>query len=169
VTCSARRVVLPVRPAGTGAELVVADAQRDQVLDRGRVDVAGDHRDDHRVAGHLPGGVAVEPGAAVPGGDRVGGAARRRRNPGKDAPPEQTTRWEQDRHQQSSQRICVDHSIAEPKQWRTLQRWTGRREYFQDTALAIAGLVSDRAAMRQSHTSQPTRPARADPNRAPTR
>jgi hypothetical protein len=35
---------------------------------------------------------------------------------GKDAPPEQTARWEQDRHQQSSQRICVDHAIAEPKQ-----------------------------------------------------
>ena len=27
-------------------------------------------------------------------------------------------------------------------------RWTGRRDYFQETALAIAGLVSDRAAMR---------------------
>ena len=57
-----------------GAELVKLDAQRDQVLDRGGVDVAGDHRDDHRVAGHLPGGVAVQPGAAVPGADRVGGA-----------------------------------------------------------------------------------------------
>ncbi len=29
-----------------------------------------------------------------------------------------------------------------------MQRWTGRREYFQETALAIAGLVSDRAAAR---------------------
>jgi len=46
------------------------------------------------------------------------------------------------------QRICIEHAIAEPKQWRTLQRWTGRREYFQETALAIAGLVSDRAAER---------------------
>jgi DDE superfamily endonuclease/Helix-turn-helix of DDE superfamily endonuclease len=68
--------------------------------------------------------------------------------PRKDASPEQTTRWEQQRHQQSSQRICVEHAIAEPKQWRTMQRWTGRREYFQETALAIAGLVSDRAAER---------------------
>jgi hypothetical protein len=33
-------------------------------------------------------------------------------------------------------------------QWRTLQRWIGRREYFQETALAIAGLVSDRTAAR---------------------
>lgn len=44
--------------------------------------------------------------------------------------------------------ICVEHAIAEPKQWRPLQRWTGRRGYFQETALAIAGLVSDRAATR---------------------
>ena len=70
------------------------------------------------------------------------------RKPRKDASPEETARWEQKRHQQSSRRICIEHAIAEPKQWRTLQRWTGRREYFEDTALAIAGLVSDRAAAR---------------------
>jgi hypothetical protein len=68
--------------------------------------------------------------------------------PRKDAPPEETARWEQHRHQQSSARICIEHAIAEPKQWRTMQRWTARREYFEDTALAIAGLVSDRAAAR---------------------
>jgi DDE superfamily endonuclease len=70
------------------------------------------------------------------------------KKPAKDAPPEETARWEQQRYQQSSARICVEHAIAEPKQWRPLQRWTGRREYFQETARAIAGLVSDRAAMR---------------------
>jgi hypothetical protein len=70
------------------------------------------------------------------------------KKPGKDTLPEATARWEQQRHQQSSARIAVEHAIAEPKQWRPLQRWTGRREYFQETALAIAGLVSDRAAMR---------------------
>jgi len=70
------------------------------------------------------------------------------KKPGKNAAPEETACWEQQRHQQSSQRICVEHAIAEPKQWRTMQRWTGRREYFQETALAIAGLVSDRAAER---------------------
>jgi hypothetical protein len=53
-----------------------------------------------------------------------------------------------DRHQQSSARICVEHAIAEPKQWRPLQRWTGRRDDFQETALVIAGLVSDRAVTR---------------------
>jgi DDE superfamily endonuclease/Helix-turn-helix of DDE superfamily endonuclease len=70
------------------------------------------------------------------------------KKPGKDAPPEEAARWERQRHQQSSQRICIEHAIAEPKQWRALQRWTGRREYFRETALAIAGLVSDRAAAR---------------------
>ncbi len=70
------------------------------------------------------------------------------KKPGKNAPPEDTARWEQHRHQQSSQRICIEHAIAEPRQWRSLQRWIGRREYFQETALAIAGLVSDRAAAR---------------------
>jgi len=70
------------------------------------------------------------------------------KKPGKDALPEETARWEQQRHQQSSQRICVEHAIAEPKQWRPMQRYLGRRDHFQQTALAIAGLVSDRAAMR---------------------
>ena len=70
------------------------------------------------------------------------------KKPGKDASPEETARWEQQRHQQSSQRICIEHAIAEPKQWRPLQRYLGRREHFQETALAIAALVSDRAAAR---------------------
>jgi DDE superfamily endonuclease len=33
---------------------------------------------------------------------------------GKDAPPDETARWEQHRKAQSSQRICVEHAIAEP-------------------------------------------------------
>jgi hypothetical protein len=70
------------------------------------------------------------------------------KKPGKDTRPEVTARWEQQRHQQSCRRICVEHAIAEPKQWRPLQRWTGRRDHFQETALAIAGLVSDRTATR---------------------
>jgi len=70
------------------------------------------------------------------------------KKPGKNAPADGTALWEQQRHQQSSARICVQHAIAEPKQWRPLQRWTGRRDYFQETALAIAGLVSGQAATR---------------------
>jgi hypothetical protein len=72
----------------------------------------------------------------------------RPRKPGTDASPGQAARWEQQRHQQSSARICVEHAIAEPKQWRPLQRYLGRREHFPETAQAIAALVSDRAAAR---------------------
>lgn len=68
--------------------------------------------------------------------------------PKKDAPPKELADWEDARKQQSSERICVEHANAEHKQWRPLQRWTGRREYFDQTYQAIAGLVSDRAVMR---------------------
>jgi len=68
--------------------------------------------------------------------------------PRKDAPPGKAAAWEESRKQQSSERICVEHANAEHKQWRPLQRYTGRREYYEETHLAIAGLVSDRAARR---------------------
>jgi hypothetical protein len=68
--------------------------------------------------------------------------------PKKDAPPAETAAWEVLRHQQSSERICVEHANAERKQWRTLQRYLGHREHFDETYTAIAGLVSDRAAER---------------------
>jgi hypothetical protein len=68
--------------------------------------------------------------------------------PGKDAPAEQIVVYETARKQQSSRRICVEHAIAEPKQWRSLQRWIGRRQYYAEAHLAVAGLVSDRAARR---------------------
>lgn len=70
------------------------------------------------------------------------------KKPAKNAPPEQAIRWEQQRHQQSSRRICIEHAIAEPKQWRTLQRWTGHRGKFQETALAIAGLRTPDIGLR---------------------
>jgi DDE superfamily endonuclease len=68
--------------------------------------------------------------------------------PSKDAATEQITIYEAARKQQSSRRICVEHAIAEPKQWRSLQRWIGRREHYAETHLAVAGLVSDQAARR---------------------
>ena len=68
--------------------------------------------------------------------------------PKKDAAPEETAACEEQRHQQSSQRICVGHANAEHKQWRVLQRFLGPRDDFDETYLAIAGLVSDRAAER---------------------
>lgn len=70
------------------------------------------------------------------------------KNPGKDATAEDVATWEQARKQQSSERICVEHANAEHKQWRPLQRYIGRREYYDETHLAIAGLVSDRTAER---------------------
>jgi len=68
--------------------------------------------------------------------------------PKKDAPPEETAACDAQRHRQSSQRICVEHANAEHKQWRTLQRYLGRREDFDETYTAVAVLVSDRAAER---------------------
>ena len=38
------------------------------------------------------------------------------KKPGKNAAPQDTACWEQQRHQQSSRRICVEHAIAEPRQ-----------------------------------------------------
>jgi hypothetical protein len=70
------------------------------------------------------------------------------KKPGQDAPPDEVAEWEQTRKAQSSRRICVEHAIAEPKQCRPLQRYIGRRDYFDETMLAIAGLVSDRCAPR---------------------
>jgi hypothetical protein len=68
------------------------------------------------------------------------------KKPGKDAPPEAAAAYEQARHAQSSQRICVEHAIADSKHWRSLQRWTGRRDDLPETILAVGSLVSDRAA-----------------------
>jgi DDE superfamily endonuclease/Helix-turn-helix of DDE superfamily endonuclease len=70
------------------------------------------------------------------------------KKPPKDADDTQRAEYNTTRHAQSSQRICVEHAIAEPKQWRSLQRYIGRREHFEDTILAVAGLVSDRCAER---------------------
>ncbi len=68
--------------------------------------------------------------------------------PRKDAPADQIAAYQQARKQQSSRRISVEHANAEHKQWRSLQRWIGRRQYYAQTHLAIAGLVSDRTARR---------------------
>jgi len=62
------------------------------------------------------------------------------------ASPDRQTAWEHQRKRQSSQRIAVEHTIAELKWWRALQRFTGRRELLPEIINAIAGLVSDRSA-----------------------
>jgi hypothetical protein len=56
--------------------------------------------------------------------------------------------YQYQRHRQSSRRIAVEHTHAEFGQWRTLQRYIGRREDYPETHAAIASLVSDRAAIR---------------------
>jgi hypothetical protein len=68
--------------------------------------------------------------------------------PKKGAAPEEAAAWDTERHQQSPERICVEHANAGHKQWRVLQRYLGRREDFNETYMAVAGLVSDRAAER---------------------
>jgi hypothetical protein len=70
------------------------------------------------------------------------------KKPAKDAAPDLAQAWDRARHAQSSTRICVEHAIADSKNWRSLQRWTGRREYLPETIQAIGSLVSDRAAKR---------------------
>jgi hypothetical protein len=65
-----------------------------------------------------------------------------------EAPLTERYGWREQRRRQSSRRICVEHANAEHRQWRTLQRYTGRREDYGDTHRGIAGLVSDRAAKR---------------------
>lgn len=64
--------------------------------------------------------------------------------------------WREMRRRQSSRRICVEHANAEHRQWRPLQRYTGRREYYGDTHRAFAGLVSDRAARRATRRKMST-------------
>src|SRR6266542_4173051 len=65
--------------------------------------------------------------------------------PAKDAPPDTIIAYKQARTLQSSRRICIEHAIAEHKQWRPLQRYLGRRAAYPETYLAIAALVSDRS------------------------
>ncbi|MFJ9952329.1 transposase family protein [Kitasatospora sp. NPDC091207] len=70
------------------------------------------------------------------------------KKPGQDAGPGERNLYANTRHRQSQRRIMVEHAIAEPKQWRSLQRWTGQRQDLPEVMAAIGGLVSDRAAKR---------------------
>jgi hypothetical protein len=92
------------------------------------------------------------------------------------APPKPTTKkaretaplgeqyaWREARRRQSSRRICVEHANAEFKQWRPMQRYTGRREDFAETQAAIAALVSDRSARRATRRETSTELVLAHP------
>ena len=87
----------------------------------------------------------------------------------KTPPPEETASWEQQRHQQSSQRICVEHAIAEPKQWRALQRWTSDAANTSKKPLSPSPGWSPTAPPSGNHTSQTRQTSTPRPNRAPTR
>jgi DDE superfamily endonuclease len=58
--------------------------------------------------------------------------------------------WREARRHHSSVRICVKHTNAELRQSGPLRRFTGRREAYAETHIAMACLVSDRAAKRPS-------------------
>ncbi|MFE2118502.1 transposase family protein [Streptomyces microflavus] len=66
----------------------------------------------------------------------------RKQRPG--ALPGRVEQWERDRHGHSSDRITVEHALADHKRWKQRTRWTRRRDRLPDTYRAIAGLVSDR-------------------------
>ncbi|MFF3916290.1 transposase family protein [Streptomyces sp. NPDC001852] len=78
------------------------------------------------------------------------------KKPKDDAPLGEHHAWREQRRRQSSARICVEHTNAEYKQWRPLQRFTGRRETYAETHLAIAALVSDRSARRATRRKSST-------------
>ena len=79
--------------------------------------------------------------------DQVSAPPRKPKNLGEGAIAEQYG-WRQARRGQSSRRIAAGHANAELRQWRPLQRWTGRRQDYAETHCAIAGLISDSAAKR---------------------
>lgn len=77
---------------------------------------------------------------------RPGKAVTPPRKLNKTAAPEVHEAREHARHEHSSQRIPVEHSLADHKRWKGLARWTHRRDTLPATYLAVAGLVSDRTA-----------------------
>jgi DDE superfamily endonuclease/Helix-turn-helix of DDE superfamily endonuclease len=68
------------------------------------------------------------------------------RKPRPGALPGRLEQWERNRHGHSSDRITVEHALADHKRWKQLTRWTHRRKTLPDTYRAIAGLVSDHTA-----------------------
>ncbi|MFJ9096839.1 transposase family protein [Streptomyces globisporus] len=76
--------------------------------------------------------------------DHRGQAITPPRKPRPGALPGRVEQWERDRHGHSSDRITVEHALADHKRWKQLTRWTHRRDRLPDTYRAIASLVSDR-------------------------
>lgn len=85
--------------------------------------------------------------------DQVGAPPKK---PAADAGPSERNFYEHTRRRQSQRRIMVEHAIAEPKQWRPLQRWTGDRDDLPEVIAAIGALVSDRSATRPTRRKPST-------------
>jgi DDE superfamily endonuclease len=85
------------------------------------------------------------------------------KKPGVDAGPGERNAYDHARRRQSQRRIMVEHAIAEPKQWRPLQRWTGDRNDLPEVVAAIGALVSDRAARRPTRRKPGTELVLASP------
>jgi hypothetical protein len=85
------------------------------------------------------------------------------KKPGGDAGPGERNACHHARRRQSRRRIMVEHAIAEPKQWRPLQRWTGDRDDLPEVIAAIGALVSDRAARRPTRRKPSAELVLADP------
>ncbi|MDJ0340494.1 transposase [Streptomyces sp. H10-C2] len=78
------------------------------------------------------------------------------KKPAADAGPSERNFYDYTRRRQSQRRIMVEHAIAEPKQWRSLQRWTGNRDDLPEVIAAIGALVSDRSAKRPTRSKPST-------------
>ncbi|MGQ4510738.1 hypothetical protein [Streptomyces sp. DW26H14] len=55
----------------------------------------------------------------------------------------------------------MEHTDAWHKQWRSLHRFTSRRETYAETHLATAALVSDRSARSATRRKSSTEPVLA--------
>ncbi len=67
------------------------------------------------------------------GRDRPGQALTPPRKPRPKALPGRVEQWERDWHDHSSDRITVEHALADHKRWKQLMRWTHRRDRLPDT------------------------------------
>ncbi|GAA1336959.1 transposase family protein [Streptomyces sanglieri] len=83
----------------------------------------------------------------------------RRPRPG--ALPGRAERWEHDRHWHSSDRITVEHALADHKRWKQLMRWTHRPATACPTPTAPSPALSPTAPTTPENRPRPgeTRPA----------